>query len=76
MVWFVVILAHWLYANECCADEHCHPVPCDQVKDLGNGWQWWDYVFDKSELKVSPDGNCHVCVSGPKSLCIYLPART
>ena len=73
---FIVILAHWLYGNDCCGDGHCHPVPCDQIKDLGDGWDWSGYTFSKPALRISPDGNCHVCTAGSSSLCIYLPART
>ena len=70
-----LILVHWLYSNECCAETHCHPVPCNEIVDLGNGWKWHDRQFTKWMLRVSPDGGCHVCIaSGP--LCIYLPPRS
>jgi hypothetical protein len=71
------VLVHMFYSNECCAQVHCHQVPCDQVQEQGSrGWLWWGHMFDRSKLRDSPDGNCHVCVNGDASFCIYLPART
>jgi hypothetical protein len=71
----VAILAHWLYSDACCSGNHCHPVPCNEIVDLGSGWKWNGIVFEHGMLKDSPDGNCHVCVAaGP--ICIYLPARS
>lgn len=80
------LLAHWLYDHECCENQHCHPVPCEQITDTFSGWVWKDgdklvVQFDKRQLKVSPDGNCHVCVAHLTDtpvlhgICIYLPSR-
>jgi hypothetical protein len=70
----VLILAHWLYSQECCHEQHCHRVPCDEIVDLGQGWKWHDKVFPKFMLRASPDGECHVCMAAAP-LCIYLPPR-
>jgi hypothetical protein len=70
-----LFLAHWLYSDACCSGDHCHPVPCNEVQDIGEGWRWKDKTFDRHMLKVSPDGNCHVCVAAAP-VCIYLPARS
>jgi hypothetical protein len=71
----VLILAHYFYANECCHEQHCHPVPCSEVTSLGDGWRWRDKTFTKTMLRISPDGDCHVCISVTVPLCIYLPSR-
>ena len=55
-------------------EQHCHPVPCAEVVDLSDGWKWHDNYFSKTMLRVSPDGECHVCMS-TLPLCIYLPSR-
>ncbi len=26
-----LLFAHWLYLSECCAENHFHPVPCDEI---------------------------------------------
>jgi hypothetical protein len=82
----LLVLAHWLYDGECCEQRHCHPVPCEQISDTGAGWIWHTdkeaVNFSRDMLKVSPDGNCHVCVSHLTNtpvvhgICIYLPARS
>ena len=69
-----LLLIHWLYAKECCEEQHCHPVNCDEVIDLKDGWKWKDKTFTKNMLRVSPDGACHVCVAAAP-VCIYLPPK-
>jgi hypothetical protein len=72
---------HWLYSKECCEEKDCHPVPCDEVVDTGQGWKWKGQYFPKTKLKASPDGGCHVCsTEGAEGTwriphCIYLPPR-
>jgi hypothetical protein len=76
--------AHDFYSNQCCGGRDCHPVPCDEITSVGEGWQWKGETFDRFMLHIAPDGNCHVCVapnftSGrtvDRPTCIYLPPRT
>lgn len=70
----LLILAHLFYAQECCHEQHCHPVPCKEVIDLGSGWQWQGNTFARAMLRVSPDGDCHVCIAAAP-ICIYLPPK-
>jgi hypothetical protein len=72
--------AHSFYSTQCCADKDCHPVACEEIQPIDDGWRWRGIKFDRVTLKVSPDGACHVCVSEsahstvvPFGLCIYLP---
>jgi hypothetical protein len=69
-----LLLIHWLYSKECCDDSHCHPVPCEEIISKGDGWEWHGKDFAKYMLKISPNGECHVCVSAAP-ICIYLPPR-
>jgi hypothetical protein len=69
-----LILAHWLYSHECFDNQHCRPVPCDEIVDLGDGWRWHERYFSRAMLRSSPDGACHICTS-ILPLCIYLPPR-
>lgn len=70
-----LILAHWLYSKECCDEQHCRPVPCNEIVELGeDGWRWHETIFPRLMLKLSPDGGCHICTT-PAPLCIYLPPR-
>jgi hypothetical protein len=85
MKWLaLIVLVHWLYDSKCCADKDCHPVPCEEIQDIATGWIWRPLghaavLFKKNALKVSPDGNCHVCHlgygPGENGLCTYLPSR-
>jgi hypothetical protein len=45
-----LLFAHWLYSSECCAENHCHPVPCDEIVDLGRG--------GNGVTRYSPGRNC------------------
>jgi hypothetical protein len=57
-----LILVHSWYPNECCADKDCHPVPCDEISEDENGAMHWKYlIFDGSQIRTSPDHECHVC---------------
>jgi hypothetical protein len=34
--------AHSWYSKECCHDKDCHPVACEEIEKIGNGWLWRD----------------------------------
>jgi hypothetical protein len=72
----VLVLTHWLYSEECCAGEDCHPVPCEQIVTTKDGWRWHGVDFFRGMQQVSPDGRCHVCAGAEAFIgrCIYLPA--
>ena len=83
---FALVLAHSLYDPDCCANQHCHPVPCEQIEAMAWGWVWHPLghaavTFHRGSYKPSPDGECHVCVApitdepGLNGICIYLPPR-
>lgn len=74
---------HDIYAADCCGGRDCHPVPCEEVTAVGDGWMWRGVTFEHHTLRVAPDGNCHVCINPnlagpgiPHATCIYLPPRT
>lgn len=73
-----LFLAHMLYSIECCSERDCHPVPCNEIVDLGTGWQWRRTVFSRAMLHTSPDGGCHVCIfeNWYEGICIYLPVSS
>ena len=69
-----LMFAHLLYDQACCADKHCRPVPCSEITQTSDGWQWQGQSFHRVMLRESPDGNCHVCIDTVPR-CIYLPSR-
>lgn len=72
----MLILIHSFYSRECCTERDCRPVPCSEITSVKDGWRWKDKVyFSKSMLRVSPDGECHICV-GERPWCVYLPPAT
>jgi hypothetical protein len=80
IVVIAVLLVHGWYDSQCCADKDCHPVACDEIQPIADGWRWRGINFNRVTLKQSMDGACHVCVSesahsavAPSGLCIYLP---
>lgn len=76
-----LILVHSWYPNECCGDEHCHPVPCDEISEDEKGaMHWKNLIFDGSQIRTSPDNECHVCNLLEKDrpvtpLCIFTPKK-
>jgi len=71
----LLLLAHWLYTDECCSNRDCHPVPCVEIHRVKDGWKWRGIWFASNVLKLSPDGACHVCHATEAFIgrCIYLP---
>jgi hypothetical protein len=74
------VSAHDFYDEECCHGQDCRPVPCEQIhRDHHNDYVWDDgtpkALFYKSQMRISLDGRCHICVSrgSPYGICIYLP---
>jgi hypothetical protein len=73
---------HSWYDKNCCHDKDCHPVPCEEIEKIRDGWFWRDaatkqrHWFPHDRLKASHDDACHVCVSPltrPSGICLYLP---
>src|SRR5215475_266332 len=54
--------AHDWYPDECCAETHCRPVECSEVKANGMEYVWRNFHFPKNVAAPSQDGACHVCI--------------
>jgi hypothetical protein len=74
--------AHSWYSEKCCHDKDCHPVPCEEIEKISDGWIWRDLAtkqrhwFPHDRLKASHDDACHVCVSPmtiASGICLYMP---
>jgi hypothetical protein len=74
--------AHSWYSEKCCHDKDCHPVPCEEIEKISDGWLWRDkatklrHWFPHDRLHASHDDACHVCVSPltrPSGICLYVP---
>ena len=40
-----IILAHSFYSIACCAGKDCHPVPCDEIIKIADGWVYHTIEF-------------------------------
>ena len=66
-------IKNMIYPWNCCGDTDCHPVPCDQLIEKGNGeYIWNSLIFLKDQVQLSTDGLCHVCVQNIKPLCAFV----
>jgi hypothetical protein len=74
--------AHSWYSEQCCHDKDCHPVRCQEIEKISDGWLWHDkatkrrHWFPHDRLHASRDDTCHVCVSPlttPSGICLYVP---
>lgn len=65
--------AHSWYPQNCCAEGHCHPVPCGEITRSDGGYLWRDLFFRDALHAWSPDGDCHVCAGGATPYCIFTP---
>lgn len=70
----LVLLIHGWYPQSCCADTHCHPVPCDQLVEESNGWRYIpdNRVFPFAVVYPSKDRNCHICTNNSLPLCAFI----
>ena len=69
----LVIQAHSWYPASCCATNHCHPVPCDELLERADGnWIWYTFAFRREVVKPSEDQFCHVCTIGPNGVCAFI----
>lgn len=56
--------AHSWYPAECCHDQDCRPVPCDELIEQKDGSiKYSTHVFPKGKIRPSQDSMCHVCLS-------------
>lgn len=61
-------LAHDWYPQDCCSGEDCHPVPCEEIRMDDFGYYWKGIHFTWAmDRGPSPDGGCHVCITGEHS---------
>ncbi len=65
-----IILVHdapsgFRYPSECCAGDEttgdCHPIPCEEIKTIADGYQWRGLLFKGAMVRISKDMSCHVC---------------
>lgn len=78
-------LGHEFYSSACCGGHDCHPVPCQEISRIDDGYAWQGLRFAIGKVLESPDGACHVCVGHPKDSagvvtrmpqCLYLSRST
>jgi len=66
-----------IYPHACCANQHCHPVPCEEILEQNDGsWIWYTFRFNKNVVKPSEDKRCHVCTIGPNGVCAFIVQGT
>ena len=61
-----IILIHSSYPPLCCSGDadtgDCHPVPCDQITETKDGYDWHGFHFSRDNTHVSFNQECHACV--------------
>ncbi len=60
--------SHSWYPIECCSGQDCHPVPCESLRENGNGSLTYTPTnndFELRKIRPSQDGQCHICTSSP-----------
>jgi hypothetical protein len=71
-----LMLAHSWYPQECCHDNDCHPIPCEELKidHRYNSVIWKDTVwFGTHQIRSSQDQQCHICYMSYAGFVPYLP---
>ena len=73
-------LAHMGYDLQCCSDQHCHPVSCEELIEQGKNVIYHGMTFSGDMIKSTKDNLCHVCTmpswSGERPLCVYIQFST
>ena len=60
---------HSWCSHECCHDNDCRQVRCEEIDKITEGWQWRDKAtkqrrwFPHDRLYASHDAACHVYIS-------------
>ncbi len=72
----LVAPVHNWYPSQCCGQQDCRPVPCDQLVEDRNGWLFipTGNRFTPLQVKPSEDRYCHVCLglTDKRSLCAFI----
>jgi len=63
--------AHEWYPKNCCSDQDCHPVACEEITSSPDYYKWHGMLFPKNASFPSKDGGCHVCASGGTPRCLF-----
>lgn len=67
-------LVHSWYPYECCSDQDCRPVPCDEVKEVDGAFFYRETKFERERVHSSRDGDCHVCITQwGVGMCLFVP---
>jgi hypothetical protein len=67
-------MAHSWYPHECCSENDCKPVPCDEIMPQKDGsYLFRGMTFEKEKVKIPPAGitGCHACWLPGRTYCIY-----
>ena len=71
-----VLLAHDWYPQLCCRGTaeggDCHPVPCDSITELKDGYEWDHVHFAPEDVHPSLDKECHACVQFRHGYCLFI----
>lgn len=75
------VSAHSWYPQPCCAESHCHPVPCDQLIEQPNGdvtYRLTDLIITVPAQAVQPsqDKLCHICIIAGSGVCAFIQYGT
>ena len=61
-----LILIHSEYPPLCCNGDaeigDCHPIPCDQITETKDGYEWHGFFFTRDNTHLTFDKQCHACV--------------
>lgn len=68
-------MAHSWYPVNCCHDNDCRRVPCEDIAETPTGYLYDGVKFEKSAMQPSRDRWCHVCIleagSTKRGLCLF-----
>jgi hypothetical protein len=70
------LLVHSWYPRGCCGDQHCRPVPCEDISKSDSGYIWNGWHFDLVQVQASQDQSCHVCIIGSFPACLFVRLDT
>jgi hypothetical protein len=63
--------AHEDYPYDCCRDQHCHPVPCNEIHMEKGYYHWKQYSIPARQVRMDLPG-CHVCIQNENMICIFV----
>lgn len=66
-----LVYGHSWYPYDCCHDQDCFPIKCEDIlEDINGNYIYDGLTFTKDKIKNSLDAMCHACIGKTSGMSI------